>query len=489
VLAHGSLQPGSLVSTPVTSSEVSSANLSFAAASAAEFRVDRHEGVSVGWVDVGLTNLRASASEVELGYARTVSIHVEGRDLDLAHSFMRTASFAVTVSGARSDSLAVLGPILPAAVAIHSEAAQADGYFEGRLTDESAEGQIGFNVHALSLASGKSRLTTDVEGSLKLERVSIREQGIDLTGSRVSLGNASANLAGVDLRAPAVGLVAKRARLWLEARPDVDLDIEVPRLDVTHLQAVNELLPGRGSAAVVGVAGGSASASLHLDVDLASLAFLGGAQAVTHDLRMNVGKDTYEGELGVTLRAQRVAEHPEWTAFSGSTVTFAGTEGPLRAVLEGMAEGVLAVVNPFGAVAVQNKRSMALLWEQIHKLPPSAQAAVESHIPLTRRLEVMHKEQLLAQRAEWVMKSDYGAEGEEVIVGRDVDDATWRRALDHARPRRWVAQRYFVAERDERGATVNYGVFLIAGKAAGLYARAQAGATDARAESVAALVA
>lgn len=163
-------------------------------------------------------------------------------------------------------------------------------------------------------------------------------------------------------------------------------------------------------------------------------------------------------------------------------------EGPFRAVVQGMAEGTLAVVNPFGAVVPQNKQSLALMWEQIHKLAHAAQEAIERYVPLTRRLEVMHEAQLLAQRAQWVLKSDYGAEGEEVILGRDVNDAVWRDCLTRAIPRRWVAQRYFAAETDERGAIVNYGVFLVAGKAAGLYARAQIGATDGRAESVPVLV-
>jgi glutathionylspermidine synthase len=161
---------------------------------------------------------------------------------------------------------------------------------------------------------------------------------------------------------------------------------------------------------------------------------------------------------------------------------------PLRAVLSGMAAGTLAVINPLGAVVPQNKRSLALMWEQIHRFSPEAQAAIQSYVPLTRRLEVMHEEQLAAQRPEWVIKSDYGAEGEEVVLGRDVDDATWRQLLARARPGRWVAQRYFSAETDARGEAVNYGVFLVAGRAAGLYTRVQAGATDARARSVAALV-
>ena len=163
-------------------------------------------------------------------------------------------------------------------------------------------------------------------------------------------------------------------------------------------------------------------------------------------------------------------------------------DGPLRAVLSGMAAGTLAVVNPLGSVVPQNKRSFALMWEQIHRFPPEAQAAIERFVPVTRRLEVMHAEQLAAQRADWVIKSDYGAEGEEVVIGREVDDATWRRLLARARPGRWVAQQYFAAETDAAGASVNYGVFLVAGRASGLYARVQVGATDGRAKSAPALV-
>jgi hypothetical protein len=163
-------------------------------------------------------------------------------------------------------------------------------------------------------------------------------------------------------------------------------------------------------------------------------------------------------------------------------------DGPLRAVLSGMAAGALAVVNPFGAVVPQNKRCFALMWEQIHRFPPEAQAAIERYVPVTRRLELLHREQLAAQRTQWVIKSDYGAEGDEVLVGREVDDATWRQALARARPGRWVAQRYFSAETDACGEAVNHGVFLVAGQAAGLYARVEAGATDTRARSAPALL-
>jgi hypothetical protein len=101
----------------------------------------------------------------------------------------------------------------------------------------------------------------------------------------------------------------------------------------------------------------------------------------------------------------------------------------------------------------------------------------------------MHEEQLRVQRADWVLKSDYGAEGDEVIVGRHVTEDEWQASLSHARPGRWIAQRFFDAESvGDAGEIVNHGVFLVAGEACGLYARVQVGPTDDRALSAPVLV-
>jgi glutathionylspermidine synthase len=161
--------------------------------------------------------------------------------------------------------------------------------------------------------------------------------------------------------------------------------------------------------------------------------------------------------------------------------------GPLGAVLEAVLEGRASVVNPFGSVLAQNKRAMAFMWERIHRFSVRAQSIIEKHVPVTARFESMHKEQLRAQKDSWVLKSDYGAEGEEVVVGRFTDDATWQASLDHARKGHWVAQRFFEAETRE-GEVTNYGVYVVAGRAAGIYARVQAGPTDDGALSVGVLV-
>lgn len=159
-------------------------------------------------------------------------------------------------------------------------------------------------------------------------------------------------------------------------------------------------------------------------------------------------------------------------------------EEALSAIMSALLDGACTVVNPFGAVVPQNKRAMAFMWEQIHRFSRKSQDAIRAHVPVTRRLEAFHKEQLAAQKDDWVLKSDYGAEGDEVIVGRAVTDEIWRASLAHARQGRWIVQRYFQAHESPTGESINYGVYLLAGEAAGLYARIQAGPTDDRALSV-----
>jgi glutathionylspermidine synthase len=162
-------------------------------------------------------------------------------------------------------------------------------------------------------------------------------------------------------------------------------------------------------------------------------------------------------------------------------------DGPLALVTSAVLRGTCALVNPLGAVVPQNKRSFALLWELASSLPAWADATLRRHVPETLRLETLPVERLAAERDDWVLKSDYGCEGDEVFVGADVDDATWREVLIQARPGRWVAQRRF-APRPGRAAVVNHGVYIVAGRAAGILTRLSPGKTDPRARTVATLI-
>jgi len=150
--------------------------------------------------------------------------------------------------------------------------------------------------------------------------------------------------------------------------------------------------------------------------------------------------------------------------------------GPLAILLRAVAAERCAVVNPFGSVVAQNKRSMALLWEERASLSAWAQTAVERYVPYTARLESLSPADL-ADRAQWVLKSDYGCEGAEVVIGARSTADEWKEALSLAIAPRWVAQRYFEALTDDAGWHTNFGVYLIGGAASGYFTRRHAGAT------------
>jgi glutathionylspermidine synthase len=160
----------------------------------------------------------------------------------------------------------------------------------------------------------------------------------------------------------------------------------------------------------------------------------------------------------------------------------------LGVILASALRGTSAVVNPFGAVVPQNKRAMALFWERLDLFSGQSRAAIRRYLPETVRLESMARERLLAERDGWVLKSDYGCEGDEVVVGAGTDPEEWKECLEAALPGRWIAQRYFHSRPDPEGALANHGVYLVAGRACGLYTRLSEGPTDRYALSAPVLV-
>ena len=62
---------------------------------------------------------------------------------------------------------------------------------------------------------------------------------------------------------------------------------------------------------------------------------------------------------------------------------------PLELLAGAIARGRCVVVNPFGAVLTQNKRMMALLWEEIDRLSEPARQIVRRYLPYTARLEAL----------------------------------------------------------------------------------------------------
>lgn len=148
----------------------------------------------------------------------------------------------------------------------------------------------------------------------------------------------------------------------------------------------------------------------------------------------------------------------------------------LSMVLEAEHNGQVAIVNPFGSVITQNKKSMALMWERKDLFSDVAQQYIESYIPETYRFATMDFTELV--KDQWVLKSVYGCEGDSVICGPFVSQDIWNKSIISAVPHQWVVQKFFDVLSVENDLLPNYGIYLVAGRTSGIYSRLSAKGTD-----------
>lgn len=169
----------------------------------------------------------------------------------------------------------------------------------------------------------------------------------------------------------------------------------------------------------------------------------------------------------------------------------------LRIIINAELSGNVVVINPFGAVVTQNKLFMALCWQYREHFSTASQQTIEQFIPITYRLSDISG--IEDDKNTWVLKSDYGCEGDEVIIGQNVQQDIWDLCLAKADQKRWIAQKFFSAL-DEKTFTQqyvpeidnastgktsagvsyipNFGVYLSGGKASGIFTRLAPVVTD-----------
>lgn len=156
----------------------------------------------------------------------------------------------------------------------------------------------------------------------------------------------------------------------------------------------------------------------------------------------------------------------------------------LQSVLGADVDGTVAIVNPFGAILAQNKVTMATLHKEIDRLSARSQDAIREYIPYSVRLCDVDIEQIVSERERWVLKSDFGCEGDEVMIGPLASEEAWERIARTALPQRWIAQEFFVAATNNRDEIPNFGLFLIGGESGGIFTRYSPTSTDYRAMTV-----
>ena len=156
----------------------------------------------------------------------------------------------------------------------------------------------------------------------------------------------------------------------------------------------------------------------------------------------------------------------------------------LVAFLTAYRERLACVVNPLSSYAVGCKAVLAELSRlgRRGRLAEAERATVARVLPTTALVSELEDDEL-EDRESWVLKPSFGSGGSGVIVGRFVDDATWRARIVAARRRArdWVVQaaqpipRYRVPVANGSEALfANWSPFFFAGMPAGSIARASA---------------
>jgi hypothetical protein len=147
-------------------------------------------------------------------------------------------------------------------------------------------------------------------------------------------------------------------------------------------------------------------------------------------------------------------------------------------------ERLACVVNPLSSYAIGCKAVLAELSRlcRCGGLAEPERTTVARVLPTTASLSELDDDEL-EDRERWVLKPSFGSGGSGVIIGRFVDDATWRARLLAARRRAsdWIVQlsqpipRYRVPVANGSDALfTNWSPFFFAGTPAGSIARASA---------------
>ncbi|MDX2127445.1 MAG: glutathionylspermidine synthase family protein [Chloroherpetonaceae bacterium] len=154
-------------------------------------------------------------------------------------------------------------------------------------------------------------------------------------------------------------------------------------------------------------------------------------------------------------------------------------ENPLLSIIKAETAGKVKVLNPFGAILTQNKLSMAFFFDFIHLFSSQSQKTIHDFFPLTRSLRVEDLSNYLSEKNDWVLKSVYGCEGAEVIIGKNVTDEIWQETLEKLIPRYWIAQKFFESSTiHSQYPVANFGVYLCGGISSGIFTRLSPSSTD-----------
>lgn len=178
---------------------------------------------------------------------------------------------------------------------------------------------------------------------------------------------------------------------------------------------------------------------------------------------------------GVTVRGRPVAALYRFFPTEGMT-----GQANLPGLTEAIASGRLRSFSSFSELLVQSKLSMARAHETLPEGPSAERDALERIVPRTLSLGRPLRAELLADRAGWVLKRDFGRVGDQVFVGALLTDDEWIDVVDEALSyvatlrEIWIAQRFVPQETIPTPWGPRYltlGAYLLDGAFVGYFAR------------------
>ncbi|MGE5474554.1 MAG: glutathionylspermidine synthase family protein [Ignavibacteriales bacterium] len=157
-------------------------------------------------------------------------------------------------------------------------------------------------------------------------------------------------------------------------------------------------------------------------------------------------------------------------------------------ILDLYEKGKILVLNDPRVIIGQAKSIFACMWDLAKKkdtmLTEEEIKVIKDTIPYTIMFEKKHRQELIANKDKYVVKSIYGRYSEEVYIGKMHSQSQWEEVLDYVENASFphLIQEFCETKREQLlkyngytfgpvTAMCNYGVYLIDGKYAGICAR------------------
>ena len=319
---HGLIRPGTRIRAEPFDARLRRAALSFRARAEGEVRVEEKDGQDLGVASARVASLSVLTSSTEVARAASLSAVLTSHELHLARLVSEPSglSFHADLAGAETEALPYWQSLVPAAKGVAvSGHATAEASAQGTVA-EAARGQFAgnatVNVERLDVRGRSLGLRGDVTAHVVLQR---DEGGFDLSGSSVSARDVHASLerSGATVHLLIPSLVSSTPRCISRGEGlHGDVSLDVPGAEMPDLGGLTSALPLPDGLIVET---GTATASLHLDMDLESLAARVRARVTVPNLKVRAWGETLAGELGVVIDAR---PHGSASDLSGTTLEF-----------------------------------------------------------------------------------------------------------------------------------------------------------------------